>query len=987
MPNPKSMTQPIAKPTGDSKCLHLFTWLEIVGGNLAGCKACKWAKSGGRFANYQVATLKRSVYQKHDEWATHKSNMSRWLASGKASSVSMTLADDIAPTEDDFLQIIDQLHGNQALGHQKKSCQMAYCVSEAIKVAHQRTLDNAASISLMRDESEGACDLRFRASDDMMGISTGFVGRTKDSGQSAKNIHEGTARILKRMSTRCVKPPYSKKHPMFFKSKYEKWRNNVHTIAIDAAANEILAVEMHRDKDLAQEAQILFPNLTSLELDAAHASRRLLRPWAALPHTQFVVQEILQAKQSYPQLLHHSRNLRMVHRKHLKKRARRFGRKCFSSHLAAAKHRFECIARPLGKFTLDYNETIASALENARTTSRQKVKLAIFTWLAQLCNKSVLLMGMMADGADEVLCFTRIVEGEKTKAGLANREAGDLLTRLENLYLHRQCMSPGHPGFTAAMVANLKNVVILQLPWTTRFLGREFGPSEEDIESALQVMCAWVVAVKEVIQAEFPDYQLCAAFQVFHLRGGKAKDLEVTDAILRHLRRIAQSLKVEIHVLLAEFVDLMPMAVGISLAEGLDSFEAWPALLDRLAKNKRLATAHPYTTMQKALVRFAAKEPSTSPLETGFAKSRMVWTSQRRHSCESTEEWWHFIIHDLRTFKNDPNLQNKLIEDARRTWAYLYGAPRKTPLKTRIDKHVRKVKGVKLGPEKQFIKERRAATRALTAAGCGPSSGDVILPDTLQKQITWWQAKEHRHKIRACQEGILLPDEKSLELEKEVIDVKEKRIKQQVARAKSELKILKQVQGITIRQLQSRMQGKKYWVDHGADPPDNANGMVRTANLEYAEIIVVQEVQNWFKNWKVRWAVALEGCHVVNASWKIGLKYHAATTLRRSICVSAGQIAARPTQWNWIKTVIATMPVKTWTISKATALEYLNICNVGRPKSRIRLAIVNENENLAWKAVLPTKLHKYVMTDEELVQKILTVVDEESCSGIERQTE
>ena len=77
---------------------------------------------------------------------------------------------------------------------------------------------------------------------------------------------------------------------MFFKRKYEKWMNNVHTIAIDAAANEILAVEMHRDKDLAQEAQILFPNLTSLELDAAHASRRLLRPWAALPHTQFVVQ-------------------------------------------------------------------------------------------------------------------------------------------------------------------------------------------------------------------------------------------------------------------------------------------------------------------------------------------------------------------------------------------------------------------------------------------------------------------------------------------------------------------------------------------------------------------------------------------------------------------------------------------------------------------------------------------------------------------------
>ena len=546
VPNPKPMSQPIAEPTGntkeprgDKKCLQMFTWLEIVGGNLAGCKACKWAKSGGRFANYKVASLKRSVCQKHDEWATHKSNMSRWNASGKTSSVSMTLADDTAPTDDDFLQIIDQLSANQALGHQKKSCQMAYCVSEAIKVAHQRTLDNAASISLMRDESDGACDLKFRASDDMMRISTGFLGRTKDGGQSAKNIHDGTARILKRMSTRCVKPPYAKTQPRFFKNKYEKWRNNVHTIAIDAAANEILAVEMHRDKDLAQEAQILFPNLTSLELDAAHASRRLLRPWAALPQTQFVVQEILQAKQSYPQILHHSRNLRMVHRKHLKKRARRFGRKCFSSHLAAAKHRFECIARPLGKFTLDYNETIASALENAMTTSRQKVKLAIHTWLAKLCNENVLLMGMMADGADEVLCFTRIVEGEKTKAGLANREAGDLLARLEKLHLHRQCMSPGHPGFTAAMVANLKNVVILHLPWTTRFLGHEFGPPGEDIESALQVMCAWVVAVKEIIQAEFPDYQLCAAFQVFHLRGGKAKDLEVTDAIHRHLRRIA----------------------------------------------------------------------------------------------------------------------------------------------------------------------------------------------------------------------------------------------------------------------------------------------------------------------------------------------------------------------------------------------------------------------------------------------------------------
>ena len=97
--------------------------------------------------------------------------------------------------------------------------------------------------------------------------------------------------------------------------------------------------------------QALFPQLAGVELDAAHASRRFLRPWNVLAETSVVVNELVRAKDSFPQMLHHSRPFRNVYEKHLQQATGGLGSRS-SSHLAAAKHRFESIARPLGRLCL-----------------------------------------------------------------------------------------------------------------------------------------------------------------------------------------------------------------------------------------------------------------------------------------------------------------------------------------------------------------------------------------------------------------------------------------------------------------------------------------------------------------------------------------------------------------------------------------------------------------------------------------------------------
>ena len=113
--------------------------------------------------------------------------------------------------------------------------------------------------------------------------------------------------------------------------------------AVDTASNEMLSSEFLRKS--VGGLKPLCKNLKSTLPDVSRCGRRLIsRPWTKISRLENVLSKYARGRRSPCQLLHHSKELRLVWKQMLK---RWFGK--FAGNMAAAKHRFSW-AKPLCRF-------------------------------------------------------------------------------------------------------------------------------------------------------------------------------------------------------------------------------------------------------------------------------------------------------------------------------------------------------------------------------------------------------------------------------------------------------------------------------------------------------------------------------------------------------------------------------------------------------------------------------------------------------------
>ena len=105
----------------------------------------------------------------------------------------------------------------------------------------------------------------------------GMLGVIRDPEPGAEGIAKGTAEILQTAATKWA----------FFKRRRRKLLNRfdqrmksiVHMVAVDAAADEVLASEIMRMPALASLGNIT-PDLRFMQRDKAHGGRRIMtQPW------------------------------------------------------------------------------------------------------------------------------------------------------------------------------------------------------------------------------------------------------------------------------------------------------------------------------------------------------------------------------------------------------------------------------------------------------------------------------------------------------------------------------------------------------------------------------------------------------------------------------------------------------------------------------------------------------------------------------------
>ncbi|CAL1126474.1 unnamed protein product [Cladocopium goreaui] len=278
-------------------------------------------------------------------------------------------------------------------------------------------------------------------------------------------------------------------------------------------------------------------------------------------------------------------------------------------------------------------------------------------------------------------------------------------------------------------------------------------------------MQAWVKLADSAIQAEFPDFEVIQAYDIFNL-GGLSNHSE------KHLRILAHAFKLDERQLEEQWKDMYPRAqlafrvqVGKlkdSTAKGLArqaNKEAWKETIASMAAHHATQKAHPTNVLRTCLENYFVCTPSTSGVEQNFSKGAYNFTKQRHHALASHEELVLKLFVDLP--QQTVSEQEEICRIARVAWSCQYGAPRERK-GARVDKGLKRnrdnvASDEKCPTETDFIKRRR---RAAAAAAEDYQLTDVDVNENFwtanhDKENTFLKNKTAARKSQAIAEAAL----------------------------------------------------------------------------------------------------------------------------------------------------------------------------------------------------------------------------------------
>ena len=593
---------------------------------------------------------------------------------------------------------------------------MAWCLAKGVKVLDQRAIQSASLIALMRDERHGRVAVRFRTVSSDLSVRSGFLGQGRFEGTGADNLSKTTLNIMKRACSRFYGAPDGHLAGHLKAPLLKLLREKVVVLCADSAADEMASAEIMRSAALSVNgAEALTPNLQHVFRDRAHASRRLTsRPWHADPKLKEIMDYMCRGA-SMAKIMHHSVEIKRIFSEYAKTSNAAVQRSLNS--FRAAGHRFESFARPLGRTLLYFHATLKTALHLVRTRTDSAAKRAK-AWLLWISEERLVQAAMLADAADSSLALTRALDEESTDPAVVHKELHCHMKEVHSLFVGKKCLQQF--GYTSTVLDMLKSPIVFQVGKDLKSIGSSHGVASEKVDRCFGAMQAWVKLADSAIQAEFPDFEVIQAYDIFNL-GGLSNHSE------KHLRILAHAFKLDERQLEEQWKDMYPRAqlafrvqVGKlkdSTAKGLArqaNKEAWKETIASMAAHHATQKAHPTNVLRTCLENYFVCTPSTSGVEQNFSKVAYNFTKQRHHALASHEELVLKLFVDLP--QQTVSEQEEICRIARVAWSCQYGAPRERK-GARVDKGLKRnrdnvASDEKCPTETDFIKRRRRAAAA-----------------------------------------------------------------------------------------------------------------------------------------------------------------------------------------------------------------------------------------------------------------------------------
>ncbi|CAE6949012.1 unnamed protein product [Symbiodinium sp. CCMP2456] len=604
----------------------------------------------------------------------------------------------------------------EALGRGKVRL-MLCCLAEAIRQRHREHLRAATCVTLSMDVAKTRLLVRFSAVTAELVVRRGVLGMRRSKETGHQNILGLLKSILANAATSLCGAPLNgdspvKEEPWLDHDLYEHLRSITVVWNSDAAGDEMLAAqESQRTPASLDDLLPLFPNLTFVNRDKAHASRRVAqRPWTAAPE----LTEIFKIFCSWFKTIQFSPLLQGWY-EHFQAEAEEEQLIKVQSSLSHAAHRFDSTSKPFAICALTFRSVLLTAIKAWTQRKNDPQGKAAYPFLDFMSGPEgasrMVLAGMLADAMDEAMQLTRAFDREAIDTALLHSHLQRFLKNTATLFIAERCVDT---GFTSLMLQHAKTQSIWIDKNHTRTIGVHGGLSAAVLAQNLKHMAAWTGLASKVIAAEFPSFDLMCCFRVLALSGMGGGDAsreqlckERADMHTEDLARLCRGLQIDVDCCRYEFTMLVGVAEAQKEMHRCTNLEAWQHAVQ---VTRRSRARYPLDGLGPLLEAYAAWVCSSSGVEQNF--SVRDWLSSKRRPIAEQRE-----LDELQTHVEHIADEENLFQEASQVWARLYGKPRATGHRLRgyfkTSKMLAADAPVAL---KTWLRERRSQVEALLAA-------------------------------------------------------------------------------------------------------------------------------------------------------------------------------------------------------------------------------------------------------------------------------
>ena len=260
-------------------------------------------------------------------------------------------------------------------------------------------------------------------------------------------------------------------------------------------------------------------------------------------------------------------------------------------NLGFARHRFDSVAKPLGRMVANIDALIATALQIAGERRGKREGIATELFLVWLDTERCLQAALMSDALDECMAFTRFLDDEEFDTSQLSAEVAVLISKLRFLFENQTDERGGdfqncwHLGYTQVMMQHLRKVKTYFVRGNAYSLGVDGEIPADMKRRCVQRMQVWLAVAIQVLESEFPSWEIVQAFRILHLNeGGRARAAVTRDD---DAARLASICGVDAAELKAEIMDVTHHAAQVyRTSSGLTTFESWRQAVRRIQTSR-----------------------------------------------------------------------------------------------------------------------------------------------------------------------------------------------------------------------------------------------------------------------------------------------------------------------------------------------------------------------------------------------------------------